>query len=724
MISIIIVNYHVKERLLKCIESIYASKPKTQFEIIVVNNGEDDGTGVSLKKTFPKTIYIKSEKNLGYGGGNNLGAKHAKGEYLFILNPDTLVFKDTIDELVEFSNKNKHVGIVAPMLVDKNNVPFKLQGTSELTPLKGIICLSFIEKLFPNNSISKKYLLKDWNHQELHAVEVAPGTAFLISKELFTKIDGFDESFFLYFEEDDISKRVRALGKKIFILVKSKIFHEVGASTKQLDNTNSIFAKSRFKYFKKHYGVLKAILVESFLGINKISLSVLLILLLAIFLRLYNLGNGMPFIGDQGWFYLSARDLLVHGQIPLVGITSSHTWLHQGPLWTYMLSFVLLVSKFNPISGACLTVGFGVLTTVLMYLLGKEMFSQKVGLIAALLYSSSPLIISFDRMAFDPSLIPFFTVLYLFALVKWLKGNINYFPLILLLLAILYNLELATFTLTFPFILIFIYGLFKRTDWIKKLLNIRIISASILLPLVIMLPVIIYDFSNGFKQTIVFVGWTLYKPFSVLLRHSSGNLLGNLKVVADFGILNLQRLIFQDNLLIALLIFIFGFLLLIFQVIKSRKLNEPKSILLFLLAIGLLGIIVNQIPSDAYLPIILPFVIFTVAILFDQLLKVKLLKYFVIIFILAITILNAQAVMRNDLVNDLQNRIKIADEIIMVANNKPYNLIAKGIGSEFSSTTMNYEYLLWWKGHPVSKENVNVKIVVWQLPKEIIIYKK
>jgi 4-amino-4-deoxy-L-arabinose transferase-like glycosyltransferase len=219
------------------------------------------------------------------------------------------------------------------------------------------------------------------------------------------------------------------------------------------------------------------------------------------------LGNGMPFIGDQGWFYLSARDLLVHGQIPLVGIASSHTWLHQGPLWTYMLSFVLLVSKFNPISGAYLTVGFGVLTTFLMYLLGKEMFSQKVGLIAALLYSSSPLIISFDRMAFDPSLIPFFTVLYLFALVKWLKGNIYYFPLTLLLLAILYNLELATFTLTFPFILIFIYGLFKRATWIKKLLNIRIILSSVLLPSVIMLPVIIYDFSNGFKQTIVFVGW-------------------------------------------------------------------------------------------------------------------------------------------------------------------------------------------------------------------------
>lgn len=724
MISIIIVNFKVKEKLLKCIESIYVSKPKTQFEIIVVNNDEDENLSSELKGLFPEVIYVKSKTNLGYGGGNNLGAKHAKGEYLFVLNPDTLIFKDTIDELIAFLRKNMNVGIAAPMLVDQNNVPFMLQGTSELTPSKGIVCLSFIEKLFPNNPLSRQYWLKDWNHQKLQEVEVTPGTAFMISKKLFTQIGGFDESFFLYFEEDDISKRVRKLGQKIYILAKAKIYHEVGASTKQLNNSSLIFAKSRFTYFKKHYGILKALLVELFLGINKISVTLFLILCLALSLRIYNLENGMPFIGDQGWFYLSARDLLAHGQIPLVGITSSHTWLHQGPIWTYMLSIALAVSKFSPVSGAYLTVIFGVLTTFLMYILGKSMFSQKVGLIAALLYATSPLIISFDRMAFDPSPIPFFTVLYLFALVKWLKGNANYFPLILLLLAILYNLELATFTLVFPLVLLFVYGLFKKTNWIKGLFDIKLILRSIFLPLIVMLPVIIYDFSHGFKQTVVFVGWTLYKPFSFILHHSSGNLSGNLKTIADFGLLNLERLIFQENLLIALIIFVFGISWLALQVAKGRRLNEPKSILLFLLIIGLFGIIINQTPSDAYLPIIFPFIIFTVAILFGQLLKIQFIKYFIAISLILIVIINSYAALKNDLVNDLQNRIEVADEIIKVSNNQPYNLIAKGIGSEFSSTTMNYEYLLWWKGHPVSEKNAQTKIVVWQLSKGIIIYKK
>ena len=720
-LSIIIVNYQVKEKLFRCIQSIYDSKPKTDLEIIVVNNDDEENLGSSLKKLFPKVIYVKSEVNLGYGGGNNLGAKQAKGEYLFILNPDTLVFKDTIDELVSFFDKNENVGIAAPMLIDENNKPFILQGTKELTPVRGIICLSFIEKLFPNNPISKNFWFKNWDHNELKEVEVAPGTGFVISKQLFNRVGGFDEKLFLYFEEDDISNRIRKFGFKIYILAKAKIFHEVGASTKQLTDSSKIFAQSRFLYFKKHYGIPKALLVEIFLGINKLSISVLLILFLALFLRIYNIGNGMTYIGDQGWFYLSARNLLIHGRIPLVGITSSHTWLHQGPLWTYMLSIALFVSRFNPLSGAYLTAAFGAGTALLMYLLGKEMFSKRIGLIAAIMFASSPLIISFDRMPFDPSPIPFFTVLYLFALVKWIRGNVNYFPVILLLLAILYNLELATFTLSFPFVVILIYGLFKKTDWVNKILNVKIVSASLILPVIVMLPVIIYDFSNGFKQTVVFLGWTIYKPFSFLFHHSSGNALANYKIVAIFGLQNLQRLIFQESLLVSFLIFFAGLCLIIFQVLKNRKLIDSKSILLFLLLISLLGIVINQTPSDAYLPIVFPFVIFTVAILFDQMLKTKLLRDTAILLIVLILALNVYTSFRNDMMPNFLIRINAVNQIIKLSNNKPYNLIGKGAGSQFRSYTMNYEYLLWWKGHPVSNTNVKNKIVVSESLKGIII---
>src|SRR6185312_14686775 len=110
--------------------------------------------------------------------------------------------------------------------------------------------------------------------------------------------------------------------------------------------------ESRFYYFKKHYGLVTALITNAFLNIGKYSFLNLLILFLAAFLLFYKLNEFMSFIGDQGWFYISARDMLLTGQIPLVGITSSHTWLHQGPFWTYLLAFALKIGDYNPVAGA------------------------------------------------------------------------------------------------------------------------------------------------------------------------------------------------------------------------------------------------------------------------------------------------------------------------------------------------------------------------------------
>ena len=199
MVSIIIVHYKVKEKLFACLNSIYLSKPKTDFEIIVVDNDETKTIGKELLKEFPKVKYIQSPVNLGYGGGNNLGAKSAIGSHLFFLNPDTILFKDTIDNLFQFLNKDKHTGIVSPLLINKQSEPFVLQGTKELTLLRGIVCLSFLNKILPDNPVSNSYWLKDWDHKNNRQVDVCPGTAFMIAVWLFQKIGGFDEKFFLFY---------------------------------------------------------------------------------------------------------------------------------------------------------------------------------------------------------------------------------------------------------------------------------------------------------------------------------------------------------------------------------------------------------------------------------------------------------------------------------------------------------------------------------------------
>src|SRR3989344_8602955 len=111
-VSLIIVSYKVKREIFNCIRSIIESKPKINFEIIVVDNDEKNTIEEDLKKQFPGVKYVKSSKNIGFGAGNNLGAKHAKGGYLFFLNPDTEVLEGTINNLYDFIISNITIGAV------------------------------------------------------------------------------------------------------------------------------------------------------------------------------------------------------------------------------------------------------------------------------------------------------------------------------------------------------------------------------------------------------------------------------------------------------------------------------------------------------------------------------------------------------------------------------------------------------------------------------------
>ena len=240
-LSIIIVNYNVSEKVLDCLKSIYDSKPKINFEIIIVDNSEKDSLSKKLHNKYPKVKYINSEKNLGYGAGNNLGVSHAKGEYVFILNPDTKLISGSLNSLLDFAKKNKRAAAISPILLNEENTPYDLQGMSVLTPKKAIFSLSFLSKLFRNNRIYKEYFQIPWDKNKVKETDIVPGTAFVIKKSLFEKIGGFDESFFLYFEEFDLCKSLIDYGYKNYIIPDVKFFHEWGVSTNLIDNKDKYF---------------------------------------------------------------------------------------------------------------------------------------------------------------------------------------------------------------------------------------------------------------------------------------------------------------------------------------------------------------------------------------------------------------------------------------------------------------------------------------------------
>ncbi|HYM65392.1 MAG TPA: glycosyltransferase [Candidatus Sulfotelmatobacter sp.] len=725
MVSIIIVNYNLNDDILECLRSIFKSSQKTKFEVIVVDNSEKKILKAILKKKYPKVKYIKSDKNLGYGSGNNMGAEIARGEYLFILNPDTKIFDNTLDFLQSFIKKNKKTGIVSPAILDEDNNFLNVQGTEELTPSNIILSQSFLRKIFPKRNILNELKYHNWNKRLPREVKAVPGAALMISKKNFEKIGGFDENLFLYFEENDLSNKIRKLGYKLFIIPSAKILHKVARSTKKVKNIENIYKKSRFFYVKKYYGTLNAFAVEFLLGINKYSVFLFFILIISLFLRLINLSKSMIFIGDQGWFYLSAKDMLINGKIPLVGITSSHTWLHQGPLWTYMLSIFLKIFNFNPLSGAYLTALIGTLTVFLIYKFGCLIFSRNVGLIAALLYTASPLIVYSDRIPFDPTPIPFFVLFYFYSIFKWIKGNIYFFPLALFFLVVLYNLELATFTLFFTLVILLILGFSKKTDFFKDIKNKKVFIFSLIAVLIPISPVLIYDFSHGFKQTIVFFGWTLYKPLSIFFRHSEINYISNVDEIIKFLLISIQKIVLSQNLFIANLIFVCSLIYVSSALLRSKKiLFDEKFLLLIILGVSFTGIILNQTPSDAYLPIIFPFVILSVSILFEFLYSYKFVKNIVLIVLGLVFFLNLITSFYNSQNDRFLQRTKAADKIIRLANGRKYNLIGKGLNSEFETFTMNYQYLLWWKGNEPSMSDQNIKFTILENEKNIEVKEK
>ena len=434
------------------------------------------------------------------------------------------------------------------------------------------------------------------------------------------------------------------------------------------------------------------------------------------FLRLDRLGELMPLIGDQGWFYLSARDMILTGNIPLVGITSSHTWLHQGPIWTYMLAGALWISNFNPVSGAALAALIGTGSIFLIYKIGEEFFSKKIGLVAALIYATSPLIIIHERLAYHTSPIPFVVLVLIYSLLKVLKGKPIYLPIVALSISLLYNFELATVVFIPVVLFVLALGIYKKEKWVKRINNRKIIVLSMLGLLIPMIPILIYDLGHGFPQTLKFGVWFFYKGFQLIglvEKQSNESFMGTVQFFVDKAAL----LIFAPNALISIIAIAVSIIVAGFFIFKKRDILSPLGIVLALTVVGLLGFFAAGARSEAYLPMLFPGIIlltsFSIYYLFDK-------KLLATLIVLSASILNAVFIVQNNYLVDtspgygpsLERRVEVVDKIIKQANGRKYNLDGRGEGSEFESFTMNYEYLLWWRGNPPSSEKQNLIFVI------------
>lgn len=208
-VSIIIVTYNSQKYISDCLKTVFKTDYK-HYEVIVVDNKSSDSS-IKIVSEFKNVRLVISDKNLGYAGGNNLGAKYAKGKYLIVLNPDTQVSKNWLQPLVDIIKTKSDIAICQPkiMLLAKQNC---INLTGKLTHYLGF-------------EYGDNYLAKDID-LPLQEITSVSGSAFLINSSVFKKIHGFDNDFFMYYEDGDLSWRIRSLGLKILLVPQSVVYHD------------------------------------------------------------------------------------------------------------------------------------------------------------------------------------------------------------------------------------------------------------------------------------------------------------------------------------------------------------------------------------------------------------------------------------------------------------------------------------------------------------------
>ncbi|MCB0463448.1 MAG: glycosyltransferase family 2 protein [Flavobacteriaceae bacterium] len=243
-LSVVILNYNVKFFLELCLKSVEQAITEIDAEIIVVDNNSSDGSCEMVKQKFPSVELISNQNNVGFAKANNQGVKAAKGEYICILNPDTVVAEDTFLQLLEFAKTKSDLGAVGCKLIDGSG-HFLPESKRNLPVVKVAL-----QKMFGNG---KNYYANQINKNEIAKVEVLVGAFMLMKKDTYNQVNGFDEDYFMYGEDIDLSYKLLQSGFQNYYYGKTTCIHYKGEST----NKDKIYTKRFYKamklFYKKHF---------------------------------------------------------------------------------------------------------------------------------------------------------------------------------------------------------------------------------------------------------------------------------------------------------------------------------------------------------------------------------------------------------------------------------------------------------------------------------------
>ena len=252
-LSVIILNYNVRYFLEQCVLSVEKALAGIDGEIIVIDNNSPDDSCAMMKAKFPHIKLIENKENSGFPKGNNIGVAEAKGEYLCILNPDTIVAEDTFTEILKTENWQLNTGIVGCKLIDGSGAFLPESKRGVPTPWVAFTKIFGLYKLFPNSNWFNQYYAQHLSANETGKVAILVGAFMVLKRELYLQVGGFDENCFMYSDDIDLSYMILKTGKSNYYFHETSVIHYKGESTVRDGTYMKRFREAMQFFYKKHF---------------------------------------------------------------------------------------------------------------------------------------------------------------------------------------------------------------------------------------------------------------------------------------------------------------------------------------------------------------------------------------------------------------------------------------------------------------------------------------
>jgi hypothetical protein len=290
MLSLIIVNWNTRDLLRACLRSLRETCADVPHEVIIVDNASSDGSAAMVAEEFPDVRLVANVENVGYAKGNNQGLEMAKGELLWLLNPDTEVLPDTSQTLLRFMDAHPDCGALGCKLLNPPTHPPTRSPTHQHScrtfPTPDVILIETLglSRWFPQHRWFGKYRMTWWDYDDVREVDQPMASSLLLRREVVEQVGGMDEAFPIFFNDVDLCYRIKQAGWKIYFTPDAQVIHYGGASTR-LVRPQMIRESHRslIKFYEKHYrgrispllyGLVKCIVIvtgylrERFLSAN------------------------------------------------------------------------------------------------------------------------------------------------------------------------------------------------------------------------------------------------------------------------------------------------------------------------------------------------------------------------------------------------------------------------------------------------------------------------